>query len=359
MSALFDAGQGLSAVRPVTLALEGGGSMGAFTWGVLDRLLDVPGLRIDVVSGTSAGAMNAALLVQGLATGGPFAAKRLLETFWHRVAIASGSLPGPVGAWMHLVGGAMAPMVDVMRHTGAALQPGVGRTSHNPLRGILTELLDPTVFGRPSAPELVVAATRVRTGEARLFRDAEVTVDALLASACLPQLFPAVEIDGEAYWDGGYTSNPPLRPLIETGAPPDVLIVRAKPLARPGTPTGAIAVQERVNEITFGSALRSELRTLAVAQAMLAGVPDLPPTLARLRNARLHMIGAEAEFQAMHSGSRQDPTWAFLSEMHELGFKTAGRWLLDNLHAVGTRSSLDLSRFAGTVGNTRTGTLTA
>ena len=215
MSALFDAGQGLSAVRPITLALEGGGSMGAFTWGVLDRLLEVPGLRIDVVSGTSAGAMNAAMLVQGLATGGPPAAKRLLETFWHRVAIASGSLPGPVGTWMHRFGGALAPMVDVLRHTGAALQPGVGRTRHNPLRGILAELLDPKVFGQPSAPELVVAATRVRTGEARLFRDAEVTVDALLASACLPQLFPTIEIDGEAYWDGGYTSNPPLRPLIE------------------------------------------------------------------------------------------------------------------------------------------------
>ena len=342
------------AVRPVTLALEGGGSMGAFTWGVLDRLLDVPGLRIGVVSGTSAGAMNAAMLVQGLATGGPPAAKRLLETFWRRVAIASGSLPGPVGTWMHLVGGAIAPVVDVMRHTGAALKPGVGPTSHNPLRAILTELLDPRVFGSPSAPELVVAATRVRTGEAWLFRDAEVTVDAPLASACLPQLFPAIEIDGEAYWDGGYTSNPPLRPLIETGAPPDVLIVRAKPLARPGTPTGAIAVQERVNEITFGSALRGELRTLAVAQAMLAGVPDLPPTL-----ARLHMIGAEAEFQAMPGGSRLDPTWAFLSEMHELGFKTAARWVAGNLHAVGTRSSLDLSLFAGAVRNTRTGTSTA
>ncbi len=359
MSTRPDAGRGRSAVRPVTLALEGGGALGAFTWGVLDCLLDVPDLRIDVVSGTSAGAMNAAMLVQGLAKGGPPAAKRLLETFWHRVAIASGSLPGPIGAWMHLLGGAMAPMVDVLRHTGAALQPGVGRTSHNPLRGILTELLDPRVFGSPSAPELVVAATRVRTGEARLFRDAEVTVDALLASACLPQLFPAIEIDGEAYWDGGYTSNPPLRPLIETGAPPDVLIVRAKPLARPGTPTGAIAVQERVNEITFGSALRGELRTLAVAQAMLAGVPNLPPTLARLRNARLHMIGAEAEFQAMSGGSRQDPTWAFLSEMHELGFKTADRWLADNLHAVGTRSTLDLSLFAGALWTTQTGTFTA
>ena len=358
MTAGLCSGHGTSAVRPVALALEGGGSLGAFTWGVLDRILDVPDLRIDAVSGTSAGAMNAAMLVQGLTTGGPPAARRLLETFWHRVAIAAGSLPGPVGAWLHLVGGAVAPVVDVMRHAGAALQPRIGG-GINPLRSILTELLDPATFGRPGAPGLVVAATRVRTGQARLFRGTEVTVDALLASGCLPQLFPSVEIDGEAYWDGGYTSNPPLRPLIEGGAPPDVLIVRSKPLERPNAPTGAIAVQERINEITFGSPLRGELRTLAVAQALLAGVPHLPPPLARLHDARLHMIGAEAAFQALPGGSRQDPTWAFLSEMHELGFKTAAGWLDENLHAVGARSSLDLSLFAGKVRDTQTSTFAA
>ena len=169
-------------------------------------------------------------------------------------------------------------------------------------------------------------------------------MDALLASACLPQLSPAVEIGGEPYWDGSYTSNPPLRPLIESGAPPDVVIVRAKPPARPGTPTGTVAVQERVDEITFGSVLHSELRTLAVAQAMLAGVPHLPPTLARLCRARLHMIGAEAAFQALPGGSRQDPTWAFLSGMHELGFQTAARWLADNLHAVFSVDSDEAAR---------------
>ncbi|MBV9749128.1 MAG: patatin-like phospholipase family protein, partial [Acetobacteraceae bacterium] len=320
----------LPAVRPITLALEGGGSLGAFTWGVLDRLLEVADLRIAVVSGTSAGAMNGAMLVQGLATGGPPAAKQLLETFWRRVAIAAGSLPGPLNAWLNAVTGAIAPVVDIARHAGAALSPGVSRTGINPMRGILTELLDPAAFSRPGVPELVVAATRVRTGAVRLFRGAEVGVDALLASACLPQLFPPVEIGGEAYWDGGYASNPPVRPLIEAGAPSDVLIVRTTPLERLSTPTGAMAVQERVNEITFGSALRGELRTLALAQALLAAVSDLPTPLARLRDARLHMIGAEAEFQAMHGGSRQDPTWTFLSEMHGLGVAAAERWLADN-----------------------------
>lgn len=187
----------------------------------------------------------------------------------------------------------------------------------------------------------------MRTGEPRLFRRAEVTVAALLASACLPQLFPAIEIDGEAYWDGGYASNPPVRPLIEAGAPADVLIVRASPLERPGTPTGAPAVQERVNEITFGSALRGELRSLAMAKALIAGMPALTLPLGRLRDARLHMIGADAEFRAMPSGSRRHPTWTFLSEMYDLGFEAADRWLAENLADVGTRSSLDLSGFAG------------
>jgi len=329
--------------RPITLALEGGGALGAFGWGVLDRLLDHPELRIQVIGGTSAGAMNGAMLAQGLKTGGPDEAKRLLEVFWHRVAIAAGSLPGPFGEWLHLV----SPMVDAVRHAGAAVSPPV-RIGINPLRGILTELIDPALLQAPGAPELIVAATRVRTGEARLFRGGELSVDALLASGCLPQLFPAVEIDGEAYWDGGYTCNPPLRHLIETGAPSDVLIVRTTPVERATLPSGTAAVKERVNEITFGSALRSELRTMAVAQSTLTGLADLPAPLARLRDARLHMIGPEAaEFQAMHAGLLHSPDWSFLSSMRKLGAAAADRWLLEHKTDVGTRSSLDLCQFAG------------
>lgn len=336
----------MSAV-PVTVALEGGGSLGAFAWGVLDRLVDVPSLRIEAVSGTSAGAMNAALLAQGLATGGPPAAKRLLETFWQRVAVASGSVPGPVGAWLHLVGGTVAPLVDAARRTAAAWASGAGPTGANPLRGILSELLDPGAFRRPGAPELVIAATRVRTGQARLFRGAEVTVDALLASACLPHLFPAVEIDGESYWDGGYTSNPPLQSLIVSGVPLDVLIVRSTPLERPGRPADLTAIQQRVNEITFGTALRAELRSLALTQELLAGAADLPAPLARLRDARMHMIGAEDRFRAMPGGSQQDPTWHFLAEMRGLGHAAAAGWLDAHLPAVGRRPTADLTDFAG------------
>jgi NTE family protein len=189
-----------TAPRPVTLALQGGGALGAFTWGVLDRLLDEPRLRIAVVSGASAGAMNAAMLVQGLATGGPAGgpaeAKRLLEAFWRRVAVAAGSPDLDGVGWLCPFQALIGPVSHALRQASAnALPPAP--LGLNPLRGVLDGLLEPAVFGQEGAPTLVVSARRVRTGEARLFWDAEVTADVLLASACLPQIFPPVEIDGE------------------------------------------------------------------------------------------------------------------------------------------------------------------
>jgi NTE family protein len=333
--------------RPITLALQGGGSLGAYAWGVLDRLLEAPELRIEVVSGASAGAMNAALLVQGLATGGPPEAKRLLETFWRRVAVASGS-PDIAGAgWLFPFSGIMSPLTDALRQTAKGLsQRQVNPLGLNPLRSILTGLFDPSVLGQEGAPALVVSATRVRTGEARLFRDGEVTAEVLLASSCLPQLFPAVEIDGEPYWDGGFASNPPLRALIEAGAPADIVLVRTTPVERPERPTSAAAILERTEEMTFGAALRQELRSLALAQRLLADLPAVPGVLARLRDARLHVIGAEEEFRALKIGSHQDPSWTFLQELRELGRRTADRWLIADLASVGVRSTVDLSDFA-------------
>ena len=282
---------------PVTLALQGGGSLGAFTWGALDRLLDEPAIRVGAVSGASAGAMNAAMLAQGLATGGPAEAKRLLETFWRRVAMASGS-PDADGVLLPFAAGLMAPMAEALRHATRDLpRDQVNPLGLNPLRGVLDGLLDPSAFGKPGAPALVVSATRVRTGEARLFRDAEVTAEALLASACLPQVFPAVEIDGEADPDGGYASNPPLRALVEAAGSADILLVRTTPVERPDLPAGAAGVLERADEMVFAAAVRQELRSLAVAQRLLADLPSAPPgVLARLRDARLHAIGAEEEF---------------------------------------------------------------
>ena len=181
----------------ITLALQGGGSLGAFTWGVLDRLLDRPELRIEAVSGASAGAMNAAMLVQGLATGGSAEAKRLLEEFWCRVAITPGC-PDPGSQLLVPLTEMIAPVVDALRYTTRGLsRDQLNPLGLNPLRAVLDELLDPSAFAKDAAPMLVVSATRVRTGGARLIRGDQVTAQVLLASACLPQLFPPVEIEGE------------------------------------------------------------------------------------------------------------------------------------------------------------------
>lgn len=306
---------------PVTLALQGGGSLGAFTWGVLDRLLDRPELRIEAISGASAGAMNAAMLAQGLATGGSSEAKRLLETFWCRVAITPGCPDTAAAQLLVPLGIIMAPVVEAMRHSARGLsQDQLNPLGLNPLREVLDDLLDPSAFGKEGAPLLVIATTRVRTGEARLFRGAEVTAGVLLASACLPQLFPAVEIDGEPYWDGGYASNPPLRALIEAGAPADLLVVRTMPVERLDLPTSAAGLLERTNELAFGAALRHELESLAFAQRLLADRPQAAPgVLARLREARLHMLGAEEAFRALKG--RQPP-----GSHHGLPARDAGAW---------------------------------
>lgn len=334
---------------PTTLALQGGGSLGAFAWGVLDQLLNERRLRIEVISGASAGAMNAALVVQGLATGGRAEAKRLLETFWRRVAFASGSLDTDAGQWLLPFQSLMNPVLDALRSGARGLSTTqVNPLGLNPLTQVLDGLLDPTAFGRPGVPKLVVSATQVRTGDARLFLDSEVTAQVLLASACLPHLFPAVEIDGEPYWDGGYSSNPPLRALIEAGAPADILLVRTTPVERPEPPPAdAAGLLERTDELTFGSALRQELRSLAFAQQVLSDLPSTTGVLARLRDARLHMIGAEEEFRTLKCGSRQDPSWSFLQRMRALGHRSAERWLSAHLGSVGRTGTIDLNQFAG------------
>ncbi len=330
------------APHDITLALEGGGALGAFTWGVLERLLEEPSLRIRVVSGSSAGAMNGAMLVQGLARGGPDHARDLLTTFWHRVAIASGSVPGP-SAWLAAFS---APMLSAVQKAGSALgAPGPTAFTINPLRGILSELLPTPLFGQPGTPELVVAATLVRTGEARLFRDAEIRIDTLLASACLPLIFPAVVIEGEAYWDGGYSSNPPVRPLIEAGCPPDLLIVRTTPDERLLPPHGAAAVKDRLSEITFGNPLRAELHSLALAQNALAGVADLPPTLARLRDARIHMI-SPAPGEALSASDALHPSWPLLSNQRQRGYVAAETWLTEHFSSLGLRATFPVEVYA-------------
>jgi NTE family protein len=312
--------------------------------GGLERLLDTPELRIEVLSGASAGAMNAAMVTQGLSVGGPEAAKEQLERFWRRVAIDAHLLAPSFGGWAEFVHRLMSPLVASMQRSGVSYMLPKGR---NPLKVILQDVLDTGAFRRAEAPRIVVSATSVRTGEGKLFTNDQITVDTLLASSCLPMLFPPVFIEGEAYWDGGFSANPPIQPLIEAGAPSDVIVVRTTPLQRPPVPLTTREITDRTNELAFGTGLRDELRSLVVTQRSLRHIPIGATTLRRLRDVRLHMIGADAEFMSLPAGSHLDIAGSFLARMRSLGNEAANDWLGQNLKFVGERSTVPTSLFEG------------
>lgn len=258
-------GQGLG----VALALQGGGAHGAFTWGVLDRLLE-EGLRFDAVCGVSSGALIGAMLVQGLVRDGPDGARAEMAELWRRVAQAHAMSPlqsAPLERWLWGWDTSNSLVWRSLEMTMRLFSPAqLNPFGHHPLRGLLNDLLDPALLADPTAPRLIVAATDVETGEAKLFENADITVDVLLASSCLPFVFPAVEIDGRGYWDGGYTGNPPLTPLLHPPAPhraaEDLLLVRAQPARRTGVPTTPLEIMNRLNEIACHNVLAAELAAL-------------------------------------------------------------------------------------------------
>ncbi len=223
----------------VDLALQGGGSHGAFTWGVLDRLLEEPWLEIDGISGTSAGAMNAAVMVFGHQTGGAAGAREALGAFWRSVSDAARFSPfqrGPLDVLLGRWTLDSSPMYVAMDLMSRLVSPyDVNPMGRNPLREILAELIDFKVLAQ-SPIHLFITATNVRTGRGKVFKNTEVTPDVLLASACLPTMFQAVEIDGEAYWDGGYSGNPTLSTLVRECKSQDTILVPINPIERPGIP---------------------------------------------------------------------------------------------------------------------------
>jgi NTE family protein len=297
--------------RRISLALQGGGSFGAFTWGVLDRLLEDETITFDAVSGASAGAVNAVLLASGLAQGGPEAAKESLERFWKRASEA-------------------APRA----HAGLAVEVAVRHLSPyqfnpfnlHPLKTLLAEEVDFEAL-QQSKLKLLVATTRVRDGRLRVFREKAVTVDVILASTCLPVLHHAVSIDGEAYWDGGYSANPPLLPLVSASRATDALVVQIMPSVGAEMPISASEIRKRIEQITFASSLARDMDALA-AMKELAGPHDQGSRLARkLQKLRLHHLTAEAEYPALGKASALNLDWTFLLALRDAGRRAAERWL--------------------------------
>jgi NTE family protein len=325
----------------VDLALQGGGAHGAFTWGVLDRLLEEPWLGIDGISGTSAGAMNAAVLVDGHAKGGPQAARAALERFWRRVSDAARYSPlrrGPLdillGRWT-LDSSPVYVAMDLMSRLFSPYDLNPKGT--NPLRAILAESIDFEQLAQ--APiKLFITATNVHTGRGHVFRNRAITPDVLLASACLPTMFQAIEIDGEPYWDGGYSGNPTITSLVRECKSQDTILVQINPVEREGSPRTASEILNRLNEVSFNSVLLKELRMIA----LLRNVANLGDSEgAQWAGMRIHRIASDM-MVGLGASSKLNAEWEFLSMLRDEGRRSAEVFLEAHAEDLGKRSSLDL-----------------
>ena len=309
------------AKRPLSLALQGGGSFGAFTWGVLDRLLEQDDIVIDMVSGVSAGAVNAVLLADGLAEGGPAAARRRLEHFWRRVSSAA-----PLARLGHAAAGTAAIALELSTRVLSPYQ--FNPLGLNPLRGILADEVDFARLRRASPIRLLIGATRVKDGRLRLFRNDEITLDAVLASACLPHLQHAVEIEGDWYWDGGFSANPPLRQLVLDSAADDVVLVQITPEEQNGVPHLSHDITRRLNQITFNGPLQREIEALADLAAVCGRERYFRSRLCRkLQRLRLHRIAAEDVIEGLQQASASALGWPFLARLKEGGRAAAAACL--------------------------------
>jgi NTE family protein len=331
--------------RKVALALQGGGSHGAFTWGVLDRMLEDQTIEIIGVTGTSAGAMNAVVLADGLLKGGPEQARRGLRAFWGAIGEMPGfasllwPMSGESHAHLHLEQTPAYMAWDVLSRN---LSPyDLNPFNFNPLRAPLTELID---FDRLRAEKdfhVMVCATNVLTSRRRVFRNEDISVDAVLASACLPQVFPAVEIDGEPYWDGGFSGNPAIVALVRRLPKCDMIIVRIDPIIRVTVPRTPREIHDRVTEISFNSTFWLELSALGV---ILKFVDEGLLDRERFGRIFFHAIEASSELEKIAASTKLDNSPAFLEFLFNLGRQTADAWFPLNGAAIGQRSTIDLQK---------------
>ena len=327
----------------VNLALQGGGAHGAFTWGVLDALLEDGRLRFDGVSGTSAGAMNAVVLAQGLMDGGPEAARTALRRFWTAVAASAPfevAVPTADGKDMML-----APAMRLMLQWTHYFSPEqLNPFDLNPLRKILSAQVDFERLRAQSPVRLFVATTNANTGKLRLFRSSGLTADAVLASACLPTMHRSVVIEGEPYWDGGYAANPAVFPLFHECRSRDILLVMLAPLKHSATPQSAADIKNRMMELAFNATFLREMRMFAHLQERAARTPwwrrgDLDR---RLAGTQFHVIEASEVLRELSAESKVAANMRFFEMLFTLGRERAGVWLSAHQADVGRRSSVDL-----------------
>ncbi len=333
---------GRTAVKPIALALQGGGSHGAFAWGVLDRLLEDRQLSFEGVSATSAGAMNAAVLAYGLLQGRD-GARTALHNFWHAIA-RSAEFYSPVRQlpWLKRSPFALdhSPLhfwTDLWLRVFSPYE--FNPLNLNPLSDVLQRHVDFAALRKHSPLLLYLCATNVETGKVRIFSSAEISVEAVLASACLPFLFQAVEIDGQHYWDGGYVGNPAIYPLIYNCDTRDVVIVHINPIVRRGVPRTATEILNRINEVSFNSSLMRELRVIAFVMSL---IQSGKVARGELKEVLIHSIRSDETMAGLGVASKLNTDWEFLCHLRDLGCAQAEHWLAATLDDIGVRSSVDV-----------------
>lgn len=333
--------------KVVTLALQGGGSHGAFTWGVLDRLLEDDRIEIEGISGASAGAMNAVVLAHGLTVGGRQGARQALQDFWGSVASKAPFyfLPQNLSTQDSADAGPTPAFQAFLALTRFFSPYQLNPFDINPLRDILVSQVDFERLRADCQIRLFIAATRVSAGTLRLFRTKQLTLDAVLASACLPSIHHAVTIDGEAYWDGGLAANPPIFPLLTQCASSDAIVVLLHPTLRPEVPTRADEIWHRLTEISFSSAFYAELHGLWLAKREAERWPFSFGRLERrLRRFRFHLIDSQELMSQLSALSKLNTHPSFINALRDEGRSRAEAWLATNFPLIGVRSSFDLAK---------------
>ena len=331
--------------KEINLALQGGGAHGAFTWGVLDKIFEDGRLWITAISGTSAGAMNAVVAAMGMYESGGEGARTELERFWRAISEAGALSPfkptpldqlmgewsldnSPGYLWMDLLNRLASPY-------------DINPLKLNPFRDMVREFIDFEKVRGAEAMEIFISATNVETGRARVFSRDEIDLDVVMASACLPFMYHAVEIDGEYFWDGGYMGNPVLLPFFDDeNAGDDTLIVQINPIERPGEPRTARDILNRVNEITFNASLMKELRMIHLIDRSV----DCGHTELRRTRMNIHMIEASEAMQALSASSKLNTDWAFLTHLRDIGREAAERWIKAHYRSIGKRSTLNIGK---------------
>jgi NTE family protein len=335
----------MSEIKKIDLALQGGGAHGAYTWGVIDRLLDDERIEIDGVCGTSAGAMNGVCTIYGLKKGGKNLAKHTLVKFWHKISEA-GKLSPLQPSWFDkmMSKGNMdfSPSYKLFSMSTENFTPKqLNPLQYNPLEKILNEVINFEELHKLNPPKLFVCATNVKTCEARVFGHTEITAKTILASACLPYMYEAVEIDGEYYWDGGYSGNPLIQPLIDnTEDTDDILLIQINPKNIAEVPGKIEDIRDRVNELSFNSSLLLELKLIQFKQELVEKGITLD---GKLKKVHLHNISADDVLGDLNLSSKLNTDWDFIMYLKDLGYKACDAWVKTNYENIGKRNTLRLA----------------